>query len=425
MILGCKQKYDALSLSVVPLKNPVYGGSIRISEALAIYRKIGLNVLPICIAANHMMQADLIYPQDILFPDNECKKIRNRYGGKAGGCESCLADDFFSGIYAQESNEILRMIENYFTQKCKVIFLEGPWFYGLAKKLLELPQFKNAKLIYSSLNIEYRTKKAIFESYGIENEEVIKDIYKIESELLKESDLTICVSKEDKEHFLKLGVKKCIVASNGTARPLEFPKFSYQRLKGRKFLRQALQPYPLFVASSYFPNVIGFLFFFGKNLGCLTPDIIIHIAGSLSHALALELIERNKIYSQINNHHLKFFGVLERHNLDLLKQSAHMLLLPITIGGGSNLKTAEAIFSGKYILSSSFAFRGYEEFKNLPGVFIEDDPIKYRDKLTEILKMEPLEKLNKENCYELRSKVLWENTLSPAVSALKELLNII
>jgi hypothetical protein len=49
-------------------------------------------------------------------------------------------------------------------------------------------------------------------------------------------------------------------------------------------------------------------------------------------------------------------------------------LLPITQGEGSNLKTAEALLSGKPIVATSHSFRGYEEFQYLPHITIADDP---------------------------------------------------
>jgi len=42
------------------------------------------------------------------------------------------------------------------------------------------------------------------------------------------------------------------------------------------------------------------------------------------------------------------------------------------------LKTAEALASGRPIVATSFAFRGYEEFAHLSGVTIADAPDAFR-----------------------------------------------
>ena len=47
--------------------------------------------------------------------------------------------------------------------------------------------------------------------------------------------------------------------------------------------------------------------------------------------------------------------------------------MPIWEGGGSNLKTAQALVSGKYILSTNYAFRGYEEFASTESLLLTDD----------------------------------------------------
>ena len=46
------------------------------------------------------------------------------------------------------------------------------------------------------------------------------------------------------------------------------------------------------------------------------------------------------------------------------------MLLPITYGGGSNLKTAEALLTGHPIIATAKAFRGCEVFTDMPGMII-------------------------------------------------------
>ena len=49
------------------------------------------------------------------------------------------------------------------------------------------------------------------------------------------------------------------------------------------------------------------------------------------------------------------------------------VILPLWEGGGSNLKTAQALLSGKCVLGSNFSFRGFEHFSNEPGVSLAPD----------------------------------------------------
>lgn len=48
------------------------------------------------------------------------------------------------------------------------------------------------------------------------------------------------------------------------------------------------------------------------------------------------------------------------------------VVLPVATGGGTNLKTAEALLTGLPIVSTSFAMRGFEKFSKLPYLFLAD-----------------------------------------------------
>ena len=59
--------------------------------------------------------------------------------------------------------------------------------------------------------------------------------------------------------------------------------------------------------------------------------------------------------------------------LDGLIANATGIVLPLREGGGSNLKTAEALYSGLPLVATTVAMRGYETFRNMDGVIVADD----------------------------------------------------
>jgi hypothetical protein len=65
-------------------------------------------------------------------------------------------------------------------------------------------------------------------------------------------------------------------------------------------------------------------------------------------------------------------------DLASLVSLATVMLLPITLGGGSNLKTAEALLSGNAIVSTSYALRSFEEFRDLPRLTVADTATEFR-----------------------------------------------
>jgi hypothetical protein len=78
-------------------------------------------------------------------------------------------------------------------------------------------------------------------------------------------------------------------------------------------------------------------------------------------------------------------GMLSDDLLSGLLAYVDVVLLPIVDGGGSNLKTAEAILSGKKIVATTFAFRGFEEYMDLPNVYIATTPSSFRETITRAL----------------------------------------
>jgi hypothetical protein len=96
--------------------------------------------------------------------------------------------------------------------------------------------------------------------------------------------------------------------------------------------------------------------------------------------------------------------------LECLLCNAAGILLPITYGGGSNLKTAEALISGLPIVGTTHAFRGFEEYKSLPAVTIEDDPTAFAVGIRRAFNSKASPR-----AIHLQKQLLWESTLQPIV----------
>src|SRR5207245_2359774 len=54
------------------------------------------------------------------------------------------------------------------------------------------------------------------------------------------------------------------------------------------------------------------------------------------------------------------------------KTLAHAFILPLLGGSGSNLKTAEALWSRAWIVTTRPAFRGFDEYLKLPQVVLSE-----------------------------------------------------
>ena len=110
-------------------------------------------------------------------------------------------------------------------------------------------------------------------------------------------------------------------------------------------------------------------------------------------------------------------GVVSRRELDDLIHFSHALLLPISSGGGTNLKTAEAIVSNKTVICTTTALRGFENWAAAPGIYIEDENDAFARRAAETLKDSKIPK----NWHRDSSSVTWPYTLNAAILSAERL----
>jgi glycosyltransferase involved in cell wall biosynthesis len=148
---------------------------------------------------------------------------------------------------------------------------------------------------------------------------------------------------------------------------------------------QGIDRYVLFVASAHKPNAEGFLSLLGSRLGYLPLGTAIVIVGSLGHLLNLEITKRDPLWADYFGHRCFSWGQASDDTLASLIAGSAAIILPITLGEGTNLKTPEALLSGKPIIATSKAFRGFEGYANQTQVHIADAPVDFRDATSRVL----------------------------------------
>jgi len=284
-----------------------------------------------------------------------------------------------------------------------IVQFEHPWLYRFIKRVMEEESW-HPKLIYSSHNIEYKLKNDILKNYRTDNEAEIdsKLIYDLEIEAINNADGIICVSESDLNYINSHNHKNTILARNGVS---DWIKNENQNNLAKIISKES--KFALYCASGHPPNIAGFFNMFGGGFGSLTPDQNLIIAGGAGNAIAgnQKVHESAKLAEKIIT-----AGIVPQETLWGLLNMAHCIVLPLTQGGGTNLKTAEALWSGKYILATSIAMRGFESFISEPGVFIEDDPANFKRTLRDIMGKTSLT-LTEDNIKK-RSSVLWKECLS-------------
>ena len=151
----------------------------------------------------------------------------------------------------------------------------------------------------------------------------------------------------------------------------------------------------------------------GPSLAHIPPDACIVVVGSVGAILHRYAPPDARVYSLVNASVVQCVGQVPDATLSALIWGARAMIVPIVSGGGSNLKTAEAIASFRPVIATSFACRGYEFARSLQSFFVRDDPADFSAAVDRILSEDLQDVACSESERALRESVFWERTLSP------------
>jgi hypothetical protein len=290
-----------------------------------------------------------------------------------------------------------------------IILIEQPWLFNSAlefAKSLSVPP----KLIYGSQNIEFKLKYDMAKLYFGESiaNDYRKKIYEAEKFAFEHADLVSCVSVDDKQWMLENWGRDSILAKNGVIDR----KFDVQSIRESNRISQA-KKFALYCASAHPPNIDGFFEIFGGGIGCFSPEERLIVAGG-----AGANIRNAPQFSQIPGLSECYIdaGQVSEECLGGLLNSAHACILPITYGGGTNLKSAEAIWTGAHIVATPTAMRGLDDFLSAPGLNVATDGQAFKTAIREVMRKPKLRISEYER--NKRKAVLWESTLSDLVNAI-------
>lgn len=320
-------------LQLIPFASDplVHGGKIRVSKIHSYLQDSGFQVEQFFAGDQHVVERNI--PEWIAdLPDSLASDVKLIYS------------DF-------------TLPPNYALQFDVIIF-EHPWQFEHAKILRN--QNPELKLIYSSHNIEWKLKQQILRPYlGERVERVASAIRNLEHEVALFVDGIICVSSSDAEWFHKISNVPIIVVNNA----------SDLKKSPDGDLDPLLKNYGLVIGSAHPPNIEGCLRFINDTDLWLPQEYHLKIVGTLATAL-------QDPFNGMNN--IDFVNSLSNEELSGAIGSSSCIILPIAYGAGTNLKTAEALVSGRPIVGSRIAFRGYEMFMNSENVTVTDDPFMFK-----------------------------------------------
>lgn len=298
--------------------------------------------------------------------------------------------------------------------KPDIIHIEQPYAYLGLKKLLATIGLK-PKIIFGSQNYEAPMKREILKSanYSEDKIKVIENkILKLEKELSKNCDLLVACTKADIEIHKQMGARNCVLAPNGINQLTSTQE--HTDMWHKRFSDIGVDKIVLFVGSAHPPNWVGFLEVVGNGLGFMPYDTRVVVAGSISDYFDA-VINPQTLDPGDATFWLRAYsaGRLSEPHLQALLLVADVIILPITEGGGSNLKTAEAITANKKVVATTHALRSFEWFKDFPNVWVADTKDAFQRAINDALKADFVPRTTAQS--EQAKSVLWENCLDELI----------
>jgi hypothetical protein len=392
---------NILTLCTYPIANPKHGGQLRVRNIVDRYRAAGHHVEVVGVLGSQAYESE---PGFSAFPGDTrlAAVLANPF----------LMEDFAIGrLFADDAQAYERLAASIRT-KPDVVQVEQPWLFAFARSFVE-KKAPTARIVYSSQNVEWRLKQEILSPYfdaaiAQQNADLIKDI---ELAAISRADAVICVSESDADWVNSQAEKPVVVAPNGV-------KAWRTTEAGRKEAATITQGfrYVLYCASAHPPNMTGFFEMFGGGFGSLKPDEKLVVAGGAGYAIAgdVRVHQSAKLAEKV-----LVAGMVSQPCLEGLLDGANCIVLPLTQGGGTNLKTAEALWAGKHIVATTVAMRGFERFIGARGVHLADDPATFKRVLRVAMESEPLRLSEQE--IDARRSVLWESCLDPLMALIEHL----
>jgi len=388
-----------LIIGTYPIAKPIHGGQKRAKAIFEFYKNLFINTK--YIGVFHRGQYPDWGEDDILLGQPD---IIQKIDEFPPASELIAGEAIDNDIHVRSN--MAKFLIGY---RPDVIHIEQPFPYiGLKILLKELRL--TPKLIFGSQNIEFVLKGGIFKGQKTLpriRESLVKQTRDLEYNLSKKADLVISVNVEDADEHIKMGAKKCIVIPNGISRvyaPKNEINYWYD-FKKQNNIKHVIT----FIGSGHPPNWEGFLKMVGDDTTFLPQDSKIFIAGGVSNYFKNEYKDKSKCYRFWSG--VEVVGELEEPRLAALLRISDVIILPIITKRGSNLKTAEAILSGKKIVATQFSFKGFEKYLSLPNIFFANSTNKFKENIVNAIDEQYVKKTPEQD--NLAKSVQWRHCLQP------------
>jgi hypothetical protein len=381
-----------LTLSTYPTAVPRHGGQQRLHHIAQAYRRAGFDAQSAGVLGgiNYAPQTGFLPHPDA---DNLSRYLAN----------PLLMEDWAIGRLVATNDGAYRSLCAMIESVPDIIHVEQPWLFAFAQRYAREFAPGRVRLIYGSQNVEHELRHSILSGYlkPAEAQQRAALILECETEAAASADLVVATSDFDAQWLRSRTTADLILAPNGVP----------ERTSTVGGIREANgitghARTVLYCASGHQPNIFGFYAMVGRGIGFLAPDQRIVVAGG-----AGPQIKHKPRFARTPGLSSRFIaaGEVSEECLQGLLETCHAIVLPIIHGGGTNLKTAEALWAGRWVIATPVAMRGFEQFSEQRGVRVCGDPTAFCAAIRAVMQEPPLRLSESERSS--RRSLLWESTL--------------
>lgn len=247
------------------------------------------------------------------------------------------SDDIIAGRHCL-SNSMLAAIYQALRKLARCVVVEHPF-------MVNLPIAYGDRFVYSSQNHELLLKARLLEYHPL-RDSLVGDVEEFERKAVEFSAVTIAVSDEDAESLSKnrRTAGPIIVVRNGSAPAAPLDEEKKKQVQANMSVRSVV-----FLGSAHMPNVDSANYIV-DHIAPACPDVEFHIIGSVCSSIGSKTA-RN----------VRLWGVLDDCEKSAVMQSCSIAINPMMSGSGSNVKLADYLANGLFVVTTVFGQRGYPD----------------------------------------------------------------
>jgi glycosyltransferase involved in cell wall biosynthesis len=358
-----------LVVSPFPTMVSHHGRQKRVDSIVQCLRRTGWNVVTAGIYPVDMVDAEARGPDDILVDRNVSTPAR----------ENVVLSDFLIARQAARDPDVSGRVRELLRRVAPdIVHVEYPWDWLLLRETL--PSGGGPRVVYSSPATDWDVGPHLFgrRPKRPDADELVEEIRQLETEVARAADLVVTPSDLQAAELERI-VGQPVLYAPPASTLADLKSLPVANHFGATAAEAGVRAYAALMGSEEWPNIEGFFDAFPEGLGFLQLDQQFWVAGTVGSAL--EHDPRYQDFWSINASRTRILGFLpEEHKAEFFGAAA-CVVIPVRRGAGVKLKTADAIASGRPVITTLDALEGYGPIVQSAlgeGIYVADTPSEFR-----------------------------------------------